>query len=459
MPNRVRVLVKLFSFAILFHQVPLAAQQLTLEEFDKSTLRDQGHFLFQREWKPKDDWTPKGDGLGPMFNAVSCATCHPDGGSADNRNNVQLLTVLDRSDAAKRYPFPKQLTELMPFFRNGGERTVILHKQSTDPEYNQRREALLGIRPPENIRPERLNQWKASLEKRLQKLERTRVIKQFRHHELIVSERNSPALFGLQLIDNISESALQELEDQQNKTDDGISGRRSFALDSSIGKFGWRGQTSSLASFVRGACAAEMGLQSESRLQNQNPVNPNQALQGYDLSEKQMEALIHFVSKIPRPPRPTQLVKQERQYQKGRSVFARTDCAKCHVPDVDNVQGLFSDLLLHDMGPELADPLPALPGVITSTETVFSEGGGYFGGGFFTVIENRRAFKTNILQEWRTPPLWGVSQSAPYLHDGRANTLHEAIMMHGGEADNSRTRYRRLSRESKNALIHFLRQQ
>ena len=112
----------------------------------------------------------------------------------------------------------------------------------------------------------------------------------------------------------------------------------------------------------------------------------------------------------------------------------------------------YTDLLLHDMGADLSDPSPANPErVHMGIQTEFF---GYGGGSrSFDVFEEVPA---NLTREWRTPPLWGVADSAPYLHDGRAATLAEAIKLHSGQASSSVNRFAGLSDVQQEELIAFL---
>jgi cytochrome c peroxidase len=103
-------------------------------------------------------------------------------------------------------------------------------------------------------------------------------------------------------------------------------------------------------------------------------------------------------------------------------------CANCHVPRLGDVDALYSDLLLHDMGNALAG-----------------------GGSYFESSESPKS------TEWRTPPLWGVADSAPYLHDGRAPTLEAAIRMHGGRGTEARERFAQASPSEQKRLLAFLR--
>ena len=114
----------------------------------------------------------------------------------------------------------------------------------------------------------------------------------------------------------------------------------------------------------------------------------------------------------------------------GRQIFNGIGCAECHTPSLGSVQGIYSDLLLHDMGGSFSDPgtyygAPASPGAASSTE-------------------------------WRTPPLWGVRDSGPYLHDGRARTLEDAVSLHGGQGLYSARRFFMLSSKEKSQVRAFL---
>jgi CxxC motif-containing protein (DUF1111 family) len=158
-----------------------------------------------------------------------------------------------------------------------------------------------------------------------------------------------------------------------------------------------------------------------------------------DLNRGQFRDLVAFVATLPRPIEeiPASLPARE-QVELGRVAFHEAGCAICHVPDLGGVKGIYSDLLLH----RIMDPSP-------------SGGGSGYG---------RPAPPPDVPipdgephpDEWRTPPLWGVADSAPYMHDGSAPTLDAAIHRHGGAARPSRDAYRRLPREKREALLAFL---
>jgi CxxC motif-containing protein (DUF1111 family) len=111
-------------------------------------------------------------------------------------------------------------------------------------------------------------------------------------------------------------------------------------------------------------------------------------------------------------------------------------CADCHTPNVGPIEGLYSDLLLHRMGAEL-------------------QGGGSYNDPPIEVPDFEPGDGPQP-SEWRTPPLWGVASSAPYLHDGRADTLQEAILQHGGQGATAARRFRDAPSNEKMQLVAFL---
>lgn len=438
--------VFVFSFAILNFSIHCVAQ-----EKSRTMLEEQGRELFERKWKPNDELSPNGDGLGPMFNADSCAACHPQGGGAGNEHNVQLLTLVKDDESSNNTSVPRELNEMIPLFEDGGEATTILHRQSTDEDFAAFRNQLLESD---------LRHGQVSLRSKIENQPApNRLLRSYEDQKLIITERNSSSLLGLKAIDGIPTSAIREIEVLQRGSNE-ISGRISLTGAGRVGKFGWRGQSASLSDFVAGACAAEMGLQQKTRPQSLNPLQPNTRISGFDMDATQVQALIAFVSTFPRPKKLSFRLRHIK-LRDGRALFTRLDCAVCHVKKLGDVDGIYSDLLLHDMGPKLTDPLPASPHIQLSDSELISlrprsQGGSYYGGSFSQLVKNRPVIKSNVTQEWRTPPLWGIADTAPYLHDGRASTLDEAIRLHGGEAASSAKKYSELAPKRREALVAFL---
>jgi CxxC motif-containing protein (DUF1111 family) len=266
-----------------------------------------------------------------------------------------------------------------------------------------------------------------------------------------ITHRNTPALFGAGLIDSIPRSALEQAARQQRKQRGDVKGRVAVASDGGAGKFGWRGQTATLKQFVLGACANELGLQVPGNDQPQDPLDPDGKGPGLDLTEEQCDELIAFVASLPPPAEQQPLsVKQKDQWVAGGAVFKRVGCADCHLPKLGDVAGIYSDLLLHDMGQELADPAGANPP--SGPTPLLTRFVPYYGGPQNIFVDVPPETK----RQWRTPPLWGVADSPPYLHDGSAATLEEAILKHGGEAANSKKRYAALNADNRAKLLGYM---
>jgi CxxC motif-containing protein (DUF1111 family) len=132
------------------------------------------------------------------------------------------------------------------------------------------------------------------------------------------------------------------------------------------------------------------------------------------------------------------------------------------VPDLGSVRGLYSDMLLHDMGEKMVDVQTAVPEVrVNRTVTQVPVRGG--GGGYGSTMSLRTLVNVSVEEipsnperEWKTPPLWGVRDSYPFLHDGRALTLEDAILQHGGEAERAATAFQQAGPSRQQDLIAFL---
>lgn len=425
---------------------------------------DLGKELFTRDWSKHK--SARGDGLGPMFNAVSCVECHEMGGvggAGKIKHNVDLLSLVSpRPKGSVASPeLVKRLRRIHPDL-NATTLSVTLHKAgyqrlrnepSRDTGYDQFRR---------KFRDDEQGPSQA-MHKLVKKFNRGRMIFE-------LSQRSTPALFGSGVIDQIPDQALIRLAKHQEENVPGISGRIPQTPTGAVGRFGWRGQIGSLHEFVLGACVNELGLQvSKHNPEPENPVetlawhtmtearfeNPNARMpptsKQVDLTTHECESMTAFVGSLPAP---VQLngtsLTQSKAALEGQRLFEKVGCSDCHVKDVGPAHDIYSDLLLHDMGSALADAVSAVP-ELDDNSTPFS--GGYSGG---FVPDQLVKITTKINQEWRTPPLWGVRDSAPYLHDGRAVNLDDAIRMHGGEAAASARRYRSLGMLDRDRVIAFL---
>ena len=199
--------------------------------------------------------------------------------------------------------------------------------------------------------------------------------------------------------------------------------------DGRAGRFGWKASVASLHEFTLQACSSELGLEVPGFARAAPPWKSDYKAPGIDLTREQCDTLTRFVASLPRPGvRPADSTEQAGAIERGRQLFTSVGCAVCHRPKLGDVDGIYSDLLLHDMGSQLSDS------------------------GSYTVLEPEIASKDKSKQpraanerEWRTPPLWGLRDSAPYLHDGRAATVADAVALHGGEGLAAARAYKRLS--------------
>jgi CxxC motif-containing protein (DUF1111 family) len=408
----------------------------------------EGGEIFARQWIANDPRSHGGDGLGPVYNETSCLACHGQegpGGAGPVSTNVALLSApatRGRGDSERVHPF----------FRNAT--SLVLHRYGTDPEYASWRLRLFGgddhsdglapSRPPLTLLDAaRMGSDAQSVHRQIQEHlagaassqkgldARRRGIRNL-NASLTLSERNAPALFGAGLIDGVSERVLRETAEAQP---DHVRGRVNRLKDGQVGRFGWKAQTPSLRDFVFAACANELGLEIPGHHQAASPLDAEvREAKGLDLSGDECNALVIYVSFLPAPTAidPSGL-KDPSALGRGRMLFSSVGCATCHRPRLGDVDGIYSDLLLHDMGPGLSDS------------------GNYYGE---DDPESPGAPKGS---EWRTPPLWAFRDTAPYLHDGRARTLQEAVAFHGGQAAKSAGQFFALSPLEQFQVLSFLR--
>jgi CxxC motif-containing protein (DUF1111 family) len=378
-----------------------------------------GEMLFKHEWQVNDPLCPGGDGLGPVFNARSCVACHNQngpGGSGGLKHNVTVYMVLPTGQGERREGV------LHAHAVSERHRETLAQLDPSLPAISQPKLDQLLSRPgqvatndfltlPTNIR---------------------------------LSQRNTPALFGVGLIDIIPDHAIianvrwQKLQfGMAPGADDTVPVGRVHRLpDGKIGRFGWKAQMASLSDFVQAACAGELGLGNPSQGQPASMAQPSYKAPGLDLTQQQCDQLTAYVASLPRPvEKPPPL--PEAYAHAGKALFAKIGCAQCHTPDLGPVEGIYSDLLLHRMG------------------TLLEGGGSYYGAPPPDIAAGSPS-SGPMTDEWRTPPLWGVADSAPYMHDGRAATLEEAIKLHGGQGGRSAENFNRLRPDQQAQVVAFL---
>lgn len=292
---------------------------------------------------------------------------------------------------------------------------------------------------------------------------------------VIPTQRNSISLFGAGLIDAIPDSAIEAGAGSHEQFPE-VTGRVARLKDGRIGRFGWKAQKANLHDFTMTACAVELGLNVPDHPQAGDPGRPDYVPAGFDLNRDECHQLIQFLKDLPSPTRTESASPAiTKEIQLGEIAFAKIGCAACHTADLGQARGIYSDLLVHDMGPETgdsgsysafqpessgSDAEDPLSGLLTQADQgPISPVPGRLSSDVVQTGEERLPEKMIGAgrQEWRTPPLWGVRDSAPYLHDGRASSLEDAIALHGGEAQLSANRFFRLPPEERSRLLAFLR--
>jgi CxxC motif-containing protein (DUF1111 family) len=390
----------------------------------KTVSRDyaEARDLFTKVLVPGELGPAGGDGLGPLYNETSCVGCHQlggTGGGGGNQHNVVILTAFagPPQEGQADHVFQGELEDLHPGFRN--RTSVVLHRHATSPADERRLDSM-----------------------RLYTTVQTRA-------ELIAlrtSQRNTPALFGAGLIDGIKDDVLLAAEKRKFPGFPEVKGRVSRLRDGRLGRFGWKGQTATLRDFVLAACSNELGLEvpghHQVSLASAQEFDPSKMK--LDLNESHCRLLVEFVRGLPRPV--LRGLANDSLPAPGFMTFEAVGCATCHAPRLGGVSNLYSDLLLHDLGDRFLDFGGGYGGSGTSGRVVDSSGG----------KDQLQPSGEAAPTEWRTPPLWGVADSAPYLHDGRARTLDEAIRLHGGEAAATSERYAKLAHIDRQSLLAFL---
>ncbi len=238
--------------------------------------------------------------------------------------------------------------------------------------------------------------------------------------------RQTPTTLGLGLLERIRRETIEALADPDDLNNDGIAGRAHLLSDGRLGRFGWKANVPSIDEFVRDALTNELGITV--------PADPGFAFGGQtdddevldpELDAEAVDDIAAFIALLAPPPRTRTDTALE---DMGELLFESAGCDSCHVPSLETADGLevraYTDLLLHDLA-----PLDALG-----------------------IEEGAAGFR-----DFRTPPLWGLHSTMPYMHDGRATTIEEAIAAHEGEAGESRVAVEAFDRDQRAALLAFLR--
>jgi CxxC motif-containing protein (DUF1111 family) len=395
-----------------------------------------GNRLFNTNWVEAPGSVKAFDGLGPMFNRVSCSGCHTkDGrGRPPENNQGPMDSMLLRISIPGKGP-------------NGG---VMPHPAYGD-QISER--AILHVEPEGRTEISYTELPGAYGDGEKFSLRQPHyAISDLKYGDLgkdiMISPRVAPAMIGLGLLQEVPDDNLLALADPDDADGDGISGRPNEVWDSrvgkkSLGRFGWKANQPNLRQQNAGAAVGDIGIAtSMADGQNCTPAQPDcvKAINGGtpELSDEFLDKLTLYTMTIAVP---AQRKPHDPAIRQGEKLFRAMGCASCHMPtlqtksvkDFPELENQtfhpFTDLLLHDMGERLAD--------------------------------NRPDFEATG-QEWRTPPLWGlglipvINKHDLLLHDGRARGAAEAILWHGGEAEKSREAFRTAAKPERDALIAFL---
>jgi CxxC motif-containing protein (DUF1111 family) len=367
---------------------------------DELAAFERGRVQFLRRFKPSE-------GLGPLYNATACVSCHstpvPGGSSQLYRN----FYVASWGVGSFVFNLPGLPSPVVPAFGGSMSQPFSLEKGRT-------------------VLPATIGGVAVQSD-----------------------QRNGIPVFGTGLFELISDATILANADPDDADSDGISGRANFD-GAGMGRFGSKAQSNNIELFTRAPLFNQMGISSNPVQGSagtvslghgaivQGSATPNAATSDGDgvpdpeISTQDLSDLIAF-SRFLAPPTPLPF---NDAAIRGEQTFAQVGCTSCHVPSLDSTQGpvtAYTDLLLHNMGPELAGQVSFGTPQPSANDPMTTEA------------------------EWRTAPLWGISHAAPYLHDGRAHTLAEAITMHGGEAETSRAAYAALSALQREDILEFLR--
>lgn len=383
-----------------------------------------GNGVFDRPWVAAPSSTIASDGLGPLYNARSCQGCHIKDGRGHppeegDTNMVSLLFALADTKGAPDPIYGNQFQDqAIPGFQAEGRVTVRYEDQLfTYPDGTE-----TTLRRPVYTTDTQLSEG------------------------VSLNPRIAPPMIGLGLANAIAQDDLLAHADPEDADGDGISGRANM-IDGQIGRFGWKTTTPSILMQSATAFHNDMGLSTRIKRNSYGDCTEAQttcreAFHGDDdgqpeIADNLLDLVVFYSENLAVPARRDM---NDPDVLAGKELFYAANCIGCHVPKFatspeaareqrNQLIWPYSDFLLHDMGPDLADATPS--GTIAGAE-------------------------------WRTQPLWGIGLTeivnghTYFLHDGRARSVEEAILWHGGEAETARDTFAGLPAEDRAKLLRFL---
>ena len=392
-----------------------------------------GNNFFNDNWVTAPASTEGRDGLGPTFNAQSCSSCHFHDGRAKPPETIDdpelglLLRLSVPGPDGTPQPVPAYGDQLQDRAIKGVPAEATVHLTYTDVAGHFADGTPFALQAPTyELADPAFGPLPAGLQ---------------------ISPRLAPPVFGVGLLEAVPEDVVLEAADAGDADGDGISGRPNHVVDvasggTSLGRFGWKANVPTVEQQVAGAFHGDIGITTPLFPEQNCPPEQTACLAAPnggtpEVDEAKLDRVTFYTGTLAVPARRDA---GEPDTAAGEQVFTDLGCSSCHRPQLTTGQSdvaalsnqvirPYTDLLLHDMGPGLADGRP--DGEATGSE-------------------------------WRTTPLWGigltetVSRHTRFLHDGRARNLTEAILWHGGEASAATEGFKALSAAERAALLAFL---
>ena len=391
-----------------------------------------GNSFFNKNWVFSPSSTTARDGLGPLFHARSCSSCHvKDGrGAPTNKDSASVGLVF-------RLNVPGQL--------KGDPILGLQLATKSDPSIEP--EGIVRVSYSEQIK-ELENDRTTSLRKPIYNV----ILNKYYgnpHPQIKFGPRIAQQLVGVGLLEAVSEKIILNRVDPNDEDGDGISGRANFVYNpetkqKELGRFGWKANEANLRTQTASAFLRDMGITSpihpieDFTKTQKEKIKFSSINSAPDIDSSKFERVVTYLRTLAPP---AQRNPNDPSVKRGNILFSKIGCSSCHVPTlktgsvtaIDELKNQtispYTDLLLHDMGEELADGI---------TDSLASG------------------------SEWRTPPLWGigltdaVNGNSFFLHDGRARSIEEAILWHGGEGTKSRKNYTSLRSVEREDVLNFI---
>lgn len=374
-----------------------------------------GYSLFSKPWVQAPSSTKLRDGLGPHFSANSCISCHQGLGRGKPvfKSNIvhhSLVFRLEDHTGSPDLNYGDQITtQAIPGIKPEAKITIKYH--SIKKYYTDKTSYTLSV---PKYKFENLSHGPIGVHTNF-------------------SPRIAPHLSGLGEIERIDPKQILLKHDPFDHDQDGISGKVNWASNTqhkSIGRFGWKANRPTLQLQNAAAFRNDMSITSHFFPQESCSLNQFECMSSLnggapEISRKHLSYITLMLKNIAPPQSDTT------KYQRGKKLFKQVRCTSCHTPSYtlknNEVISPYTDLLLHDMGDQLSDQS-----------------------------------SSDLAREWKTPPLWGIGKQhlvnghTHFLHDGRAKSIEEAILWHGGEALKSKNLFINLTKNERTELLNFV---